>query len=225
MDKSISVLIIDDHPIIASAYESALESFVTQNATYNFKITSIYNLDEAQLLLDNPNFVENIDLVFLDMRLPASSDGSLVSGEDLGNQIKTKQPGARIIVSTTFNDNYRLHNILQSINPEGFLIKNDINHKELLSAVENVLAGSPYYSKTVLNLLRKQVGSDIYLDEVDRKMLYELSIGSKLKDLTDLLPLSVAGIEKRRRNLKKIFGISGAEDRELVKVAKEKGFL
>lgn len=225
MDKSISVLIIDDHPIIASAYESALESFVTQNATYNFKITSIYNLDEAQLLLDNPNFVENIDLVFLDMRLPASSDGSLVSGEDLGNQIKTKQPGARIIVSTTFNDNYRLHNILQSINPEGFLVKNDINHKELLSAVENVLAGSPYYSKTVLNLLRKQVGSDIYLDEVDRKMLYELSIGSKLKDLTDLLPLSVAGIEKRRRNLKKIFGISGAEDRELVKVAKEKGFL
>lgn len=225
MDKSISVLIIDDHPIIASAYESALESFVTQNATYNFKITSIYNLDEAQLLLDNPNFVENIDLVFLDMRLPASSDGSLVSGEDLGNQIKAKQPGARIIVSTTFNDNYRLHNILQSINPEGFLVKNDINHKELLSAVENVLAGSPYYSKTVLNLLRKQVGSDIYLDEVDRKMLYELSIGSKLKDLTDLLPLSVAGIEKRRRNLKKIFGISGAEDRELVKVAKEKGFL
>ena len=225
MDKSISVLIIDDHPIIASAYESALESFVTQNVTYNFKITSIYNLDEAQLLLDNPNFVENIDLVFLDMRLPASSDGSLVSGEDLGNQIKAKQPGARIIVSTTFNDNYRLHNILQSINPEGFLVKNDINHKELLSAVENVLAGSPYYSKTVLNLLRKQVGSDIYLDEVDRKMLYELSIGSKLKDLTDLLPLSVAGIEKRRRNLKKIFGISGAEDRELVKVAKEKGFL
>jgi len=225
MDKSISVLIIDDHPIIASAYESALESFVTQNATYNFKITSIYNLDEAQLLLGNPNFIENIDLVFLDMRLPASSDGSLVSGEDLGNQIKTKQPGARIIVSTTFNDNYRLHNILQSINPEGFLVKNDINHKELLSAVENVLAGSPYYSKTVLNLLRKQVGSDIYLDEVDRKMLYELSIGSKLKDLTDLLPLSVAGIEKRRRNLKKIFGISGAEDRELVKVAKEKGFL
>ena len=205
MDKSISVLIIDDHPIIASAYESALESFVTQNATYNFKITSVYNLDEAQLLLDNPNFVENIDLVFLDMRLPASSDGSLVSGEDLGNQIKTKQPGARIIVSTTFNDNYRLHNILQSINPEGCLVKNEINHKELLSAVENVLAGSPYYSKTVLNLLRKQVGSDIYLDEVDRKMLYELSIGSKLKDLTDLLPLSVAGIEKRRRNLKKIF--------------------
>ena len=38
MDKSISVLIIDDHPIIASAYESALESFVTQNATYNFKL-------------------------------------------------------------------------------------------------------------------------------------------------------------------------------------------
>jgi len=225
MDKSVSVLIIDDHPIIASAYESALESFVTQNATYKFKITSIYNLDEAQLLIENPGFIESLDLVFLDMRLPASSDGKLVSGEDLGKLIKSKKPTVKIIVSTTFNDNYRLHNILNSLNPEGFLVKNDINPKELLSAIENVLAGSPYYSKTVLNLLRKQVGSDIYLDEVDRKMLYELSIGAKLKDLSDLLPLSVAGIEKRRRNLKKMFGISGAEDRDLVKVAREKGFL
>ncbi|TDN95454.1 DNA-binding NarL/FixJ family response regulator [Salegentibacter sp. 24] len=225
MDKSISVLIIDDHPIITSAYESALESFVTQNTEYNFKITSIYSLDEAQFLLDNSSFIESLDLVFLDMRLPASSDGKLFSGEDLGKLIREKKPTVKIIVSTTFNDNYRLHNILQSLNPEGFLVKNDINPKELLSAIENILTGSPYYSKTVLNLLRYQVGSDIYLDDVDRKMLYELSIGAKLKDLSDLLPLSIAGIEKRRRNLKKIFGISGAEDRELVKIAREKGFL
>lgn len=225
MNKSITVLIIDDHPIIASAYESALESFVTQNTTYNFKITSIYNLDEAQLLIENSTFIDSLDLVFLDMRLPASSDGKLVSGEDLGKLIKIKNSEVRIIVSTTFNDNYRLHNILQSLDPEGFLVKNDINPKELLRAIENVLSGSPYYSKTVLNLLRKQVGSDIYLDELDRKMLYELSIGAKLKDLSSLLPLSVAGIEKRRRNLKKMFGISGGEDRELIKIAREKGFL
>lgn len=225
MDKPVSVLIIDDHPIIANAYESALESFVTQNVTYDFKITSIYNLDEAQLLIENPTFIESLDLVFLDMRLPASSDGKLVSGEDLGKLIKAKKPTVRIIVSTTFNDNYRLHNILQSLNPEGFLVKNDINPKELLSAIESVLTGSPYYSKTVLNLLRKQVRSDIYVDEIDRKMLYELSIGAKLKDLCDLLPLSVAGIEKRRRNLKGMFGISGADDRELIKIAREKGFL
>ena len=143
----------------------------------------------------------------------------------MGKLIKSKNSEVRIIVSTTFNDNYRLHNILQSLDPEGFLVKNDINPKELLRAIENVLSGSPYYSKTVLNLLRKQVGSDIYLDELDRKMLYELSIGAKLKDLSSLLPLSVAGIEKRRRNLKKMFGISGGEDRELIKIAREKGFL
>lgn len=225
MDKSFSVLIVDDHPIIASAYESALERFVTQNTAYKFKIASIYNLDEAQLLLDNPDFIEKLDLLFLDMRLPASSDGKLVSGEDLGKLFREKKPAVKIIVSTTFNDNYRLHNILQSLNPEGFLVKNDINPKELLSAIENVLSGSPYYSKTVLNLLRKQVGSDIYLDDLDRKMLYELSIGAKLKDLSELLPLSTAGVEKRRRNLKKMFGISGGEDRELVKIAREKGFL
>ena len=62
-------------------------------------------------------------------------------------------------------------------------------------------------------------------DNIDRKILYELSIGTRMKDLPDIIPLSIAGIEKRKRHLKQIFNINSPNDKELLKIAKEKGFV
>jgi hypothetical protein len=77
----------------------------------------------------------------------------------------------------------------------------------------------------VIKLLRKQVSTDYLLDGTDRKLLYEISIGTRTKDLPDILPLSIAGIEKRKRQLKKAFNTETDEDKELIMKAKEKGFL
>ena len=46
-----------------------------------------------------------------------------------------------------------------------------------------------------------------------------------MKDLPNLLPLSIAGIEKRKRNLKRMFNVKKLDDRQLMISAKEKGFL
>jgi DNA-binding NarL/FixJ family response regulator len=161
----------------------------------------------------------------LDIRIPPSADGKMLSGEDLGIYINKVSPDTKIVVSTTLNDNYRVHNILKTINPDGFLIKNDINAQELIDAINSVITDPPYYSKSVIKLLRKQVSTDYLLDGTDRKLLYEISIGTRTKDLPDILPLSIAGIEKRKRQLKKAFNTETDEDKELIMKAKEKGFL
>lgn len=83
----------------------------------------------------------------------------------------------------------------------------------------------PYYSKTVIKLLRDQVVNDFILDHYDRKILHELSIGTRMKDLPSVLPLSNAGIEKRKRNLKRMFNVKKLDDRQLLITAKEKGFI
>ena len=119
-----------------------------------------------------------MDIVFLDISLPPSKGRKILSGEDLGLKLNEVLPEAKVIVSTTFNDNYRIHSIFKNINPDGFLIKNDITPKELILAIEEVLTDPPYYSKTVMKLLRKQVSSDLLLDHIDRKILYELSVGT-----------------------------------------------
>ena len=222
--KKIETLIIEDHPLIADSYKNGLNKVGKLNDDIDFNITFSNTIDKALNLINKPD--ENkFDLIFLDIRLPRSEDGKVLSGEDLGLIIRKQLPEAKIIVTTTYNDNFRINNILKSIDPEGFLIKNDTTPKDLIEAITTVLEDSPYYSKTVLKLLRKHISNDFFLDQIDRKLLYELSIGTKMIDLPNEIPLSIGGIERRKRMLKEIFEVSGKDDKELVREAREKGFI
>jgi len=225
MARKYSVLIIDDHPLISEAYKSALKEVGLINKLLDFKIDMADNCELAFQKINDASKKRGIDIIFLDIRLPSYNVLKILSGEDLGIKIRELLPDSKIIISTTFNDNYRIHSIFKSINPDGFLVKNDITSKELITAILAVIKGIPYYSITVIKLLRKQVSTNLFLDKIDRQLLYELSIGTKLKDLTELIPLSIAGIEKRRRRLKELFETKSNSDRELILKAKEKGFL
>lgn len=225
MKKVYKVLLIDDHPIILEVYKMALKnaSLVIENAS--FEIETAQNSDIALQKIAIASKSDGFDIVFLDIKLPASADGKVLSGEDIGVRINEMLPNSKIIISTTFNDNYRVQNILKNVNPDGFLIKNDIDTDELIEAIKTVIFDPPYYSKSVIKLLRKQISSDYLLDKIDRQLLHELSIGTKMKDLPDVLPMSIAGIEKRKRQLKEMFNVPDKEDRELIIKAKEKGFI
>jgi len=225
MSKSYNVLIVDDHPIIADAYKSAFDFISSDNKEVEFDITIVNNSDDAILKINEAEKRDGIDIVFLDISLPPSTDGKILSGEDIGIKIKKVLPKCRIIIATTFNDNYRIQVILKNVNPDGFLIKNDINKDELVSSIKTIMEGSPYYSKSVLELFRKQSSIDYRLDKIDRQLLYEMSIGTKMKDLPKIIPMSMAGLEKRKKHLKEIFEILNNDDRELILKAKEKGFI
>ena len=225
MSKSYNVLIVDDHPIIADAYKSAFDFISSDNEEVDFDITIVNNSDDAILKINEAKKRDGIDIVFLDISLPPSTDGKILSGEDIGIKIKKVLPKCRIIIATTFNDNYRIQVILKNVNPDGFLIKNDINKDELVSSIKTIMEGSPYYSKSVLELFRKQSSIDYRLDKIDRQLLYEMSIGTKMKDLPKIIPMSMAGLEKRKKHLKEIFEVLNNDDRELILKAKEKGFI
>lgn len=224
--KEYTVLLIDDHPIITDGYKSAFHYIAKYNEELSFHIEVAQNCDMADQKIDYlTSGGRNLDIVFLDICLPPSKDGQIVSGEDLGLKIKEQSPNTKIVVSTTFNDNYRLHSIFKNIDPDGFITKNDLSAKKLVDAINTVLNEPPYYSKTVIRLLRKEVSSDFILDKIDRKLLYELSIGTMMKELPEILFLSLPAIEKRKNHLKQIFDVSGLHDKELILKAKEKGFI
>ena len=50
-------------------------------------------------------------------------------------------------------------------------------------------------------------------------------MGGRTVELPSILPMSIAGVERRKRHIKEAFGISGQDDRALVKIAREKGFI
>ena len=219
------VLIVDDHPLICNSYRKALEEVGRERGDIQLQIDIASDCDTAVEKIKNKWTSRGYDLVFLDIRLPASKDHRYLSGEDLGELIREVQPQARIIVATTFNDNYRMHNIFKSLDPEGFLIKNDINVKELTDAVSAVMEGSPYYSRTVSSLFRKQMLQHFTVDKIDRQILHEISLGTRMKELPKVVPLSMAGIEKRKRILKEKFDVEDQGDVALISKAREMGFI
>ena len=225
MRQKNKVLIIDDHPLICDSYRKALQQVMKENQDIQIQIESAENCDSAKEKIMNSWTNDSWDLVFLDIRLPASKDRRILSGEDLGEMIRENHPLAKIIVATTFNDNYRIQNIFKSLNPEGFLIKNDLDPKELVSAIIKIMQGGVHYSQTVSNLMRIKMHRNINIDKKDRQILFELSLGTKMKDLPNIVPLSIAGIEKRKRILKEIFDVEDQADKALILKARELGFI
>ena len=165
------------------------------------------------------------DLVLLDINIPSSTDQKFICGEDLGIEFKKFFPQIKIIVFTAHSSNYRLNSILKSLNPEGFLIKSDIDFVKLLDALNSVLTDLPYYSKAILQLMRRHMANEFTLDKIDRQLLYQLSKGAKMKHLTDIIPLSTSALELRKRNLKELFEVEHGDDRSLLIKAEEHGFL
>ena len=225
MKRTYNVLIIDDHQIIIDTFKMAL-SFVEREAKdVQFEIDDAKDCESAFKKIKNTFKQNKIDLIFLDISLPHSSINRIFSGQDLGVLIKKDFPSTKVIICTSYNDNLRLNSILKTINPDSLILKGDIDFKEVVVAIKTVLNNESYFSKTVVELLKKRFSNAIVLDENDTQILKELSNGSKMKELMHIIPLSKSGIEKRKLILRQKLDVIGSSDRDLVLAAREKGFI
>ncbi|MDG5490344.1 response regulator [Psychroserpens sp. SPM9] len=221
--QQIHILMVDDHPIIIEGYQNTLMATKKDNQT--LVIDTANTCDAANLLMQKAAKEKPYDVCFFDISLPASSDGKITSGEDLAKISRDILPNAKVIILTMFNESYRIHSIVKEINPDGFLIKSDLTSSELAEAFQHILLDPPYYSSTVSNYLNKSVINEIYVDEINRKILHLLSNGIKTRSLTEYIDLSMSAIEKRKKQLKILFSITDGKDESLINEARKKGFL
>ena len=220
-----NILMVDDHKMTLIGYSSALNRDNEILSGYTFQITHATSISEALQKLDYTFNSLPLHLVFLDIQLPNEPQSKYYSGEDLGLAIRAQYPQTKILVITTFDNNLLIQNLLETINPEGLVIKSDVTSENFLLAVLEVLEDPPYYSKTVTKFLRKQQGFNHHLDRLDRLILYYISNGKLTKDLPNYVPLSLPGIERRKKRLKEIFDVEDGNDIDLLSRAREEGFL
>lgn len=225
MKTAITILIIEDHQLIIDVYKNAITQAMKEFENTSFSIEVSKTCVSAYQKIKNALLNTGIDVVFLDIQVPKDIENNIMSGEDLGREIREFLPDAKIIVITSLMSNLRLTNILKTINPDGFLVKNDITFDDLTNALKLVLDQQTYYSQKIINLLRKKMHADLTLDQYDIRLLHELSNGARMKDLLTILPFSKAGIEKRKRLLKLNFNVDHEGDRELILKARENGFI
>lgn len=223
MSTQLNILMVDDHPIILEGYQNVL--MATKNPEYEYLIHTANTCDSANQLLRKSVNNHPYDVCFFDISLPVSEDGTITSGEDLALIARDLLPNSKIIILTMFNESFRIHNIIKAINPEGFLIKSDLTSFELAEAFQHILHSPPYYSSTVSNFLKRTVTSKVYVDDINRQILHFLSQGIKTRSLTEYVDLSMSAIEKRKKQLKLLFGVEDGKDETLLKEARDKGFI
>lgn len=216
-----NILIVDDHPFIIQGYKNAITRY--RPDSYQFSIDEAKDCESAYHIITNPN-TPDFDIAFLDISMPTYEEKELYSGEDLARLIQEYMPNCKIILLTMFTEFLKIQTIINGINPYGLVIKNDLTFDELLFAFDKVINNERYYSQSVLKMLESQEHV-IEIDIFDKQILFHLSKGTKSKDITQFIPISVNAIEARKLNLKKVLGLPEGSDIELVREARNKGLL
>ena len=197
---TLKVLILEDEPLTCHALKMALDDFSKSKEGYHFQV-EICNTYHQGLEKIDRGFT--YDLAILDVNLGRDHPET---GEDFAMILRSSSTDTKIVFLTSISERFRYYSIFKKINPEGFIIKSELDFFEIKNAVQKVLNGETYFSKSISEFLKNEREAAESLDETDRTLLFLLSKGATTKDLVDKLFLSTSGIEWRKRKLAKVLG-------------------
>lgn len=218
-----NILIVDDHPFIIDGYKNAITRYKPE--TYEYSFTQGKDCQSGYDIISNPD-TKSFDIAFLDISMPPYEEKGIVSGEDLAALLMKKMPNCKIILLTMFTELLKIKNIIETINPAGLVIKNDLTFDELLFGFDLILKDEIYYSNSVRKMAGQAVGGELEnIDQFDKLILFHLSKGTKIKDIPQYVPISLDAIENRKISLKELFQIEEGNDIDLVREAKNRGLI
>ncbi|MEM8894036.1 MAG: response regulator transcription factor [Bacteroidota bacterium] len=142
MKKNISILLVDDHPIIRDAikmyFEDSNEITITSEAS---------NGREALKIMKASSF----DIVITDIVMPK------MNGIDFMKELKELYPNQNVIVLTMVNETSNIRKML-SLGAKGYVLKN-CSKEEIIKAIKDVSKGSTYYDKEVFDIMVDDIAS------------------------------------------------------------------
>ena len=217
-----NIFIVDDHPFIIEGYKNAITRYNPKK--FEFSIRQAKDCKSAYEIITNPDTIV-FDIAFLDISMPTYEEKGMFSGEDLARLLNEYMPSCKIILLTMYTELLKIKNIINSINPNGLVIKNDLTFDELLFGFDKVINNETYYSQSIQKMMDLDQNEAIEIDLIDKQILFHISKGTKAKDIPQYVPISLEAVEKRTLNLKKLLGLNDGSDIELVREAKDKGLL
>ncbi|WP_299112244.1 hypothetical protein [uncultured Winogradskyella sp.] len=220
MPKTVNVLIVENEALLVHVLKNAFLCLTNRISNFNLKVANNYNNALKVIETNAP-----IDLVLVNINIPPTETSKPLFIEDISIKLRLRFPKMKMMLFSSYQNNIQIYSLLKTMNPECLLVKSDIDYSELIRAIKTVIIEPPYYSKTVLRYIRKQLAHNIFIDKTDKTILYYLSIGAKMKDLPRLVHLSKSAIESRKRKLKSTFGLDKGNDSDLLIRAREKGFI
>ncbi len=217
-----NILIVDDHPFIIQGYKNAITRYNPNE--FEFLIEEAKDCKSAYEIITNSETIA-FDIAFLDISMPVYEEKGMFSGEDLAKLLMEYMPNCKIILLTMYTELLKIKNLISAINPNGLVIKNDLTFDELLFGFDKVMKNEIYYSQSIQKMIDLAESEAIEIDVFDKQILFHISKGTKITDISQYIPISLEAIEKRKQNLKDLLNIKEDSDMELVREAKNKGLL
>ena len=219
----VRILAVDDHKMTVVGYKYILQDANFDGFEVQMDIATTF--DQAKQKIEQSAKGTKYDILLLDIQLFPLEAKDPRSGEDLGKLAREIVPESRIVFMSSFSDGLRINSIFKSVAPDGYMVKSEIDEFTLTDMVNTVKNGILYYSPSALLNMKRTLSRPFEVDEYDKKILYEISKGTRTKDIANVVPLSQASIENRKRQLKANFGVKDKNDLALINEARDKGFL
>lgn len=221
--RVIRILAVDDHEMTTTGYKYILEAEEFDDFEVRVEIATSFEMGKEKIEFSARSL--NYDIILLDIQLFPPHLKEIRSGEDLGILAREIVPESKVVFMSSFSDNLRINSIFKSVDPDGYMVKSEIDEKSLRTMVETVVTKPPYYTAGAFAAIRRRMTNNIVLDELDKKILYYISIGTRTKDIAPLTSVANTTVEFRKRQLKVLFGIENGNDIHLIEEARKKGFI
>ena len=191
-ERPIRALIVDDHPLIRDGIAALLAREPS--------IELVGEADDAargvaQFALLQP------DVVLMDLQMPGGS------GLDAIGEILAIDPGAKVIVLTTFAGDVRARRALQA-GARSYLIKGRVR-TDLVNAIHAVMRGGQVVDADVSREMRAHASDDALTDR-ESQVLRLVAQGLANKEIGDRLDISEGTV---KNHLKRILSKLDASDR------------
>jgi DNA-binding NarL/FixJ family response regulator len=197
-------MLVDDHPLVRDGLRARLE------AVPHFRVVAEADSGAEALALAGST---RIDLVLMDITM---RDGS---GIEATARLTTNFPDIAVLILSMHD---KLEYVTQAMQAgaRGYVLK-DAPGKDIVLAIDTVMAGGIYYSAAVARQLARPAAQDNQLTSREQEVLRHIANGESNKQIARALDLSVRTVETHRLNIKRKLGIEGQA--ELIKFAVQHG--
>jgi len=194
------ILLVDDHPLVRDGLRARLEA-MSQFEVVGEAGSAAEALEAARQ--------HGPDLVLMDINMRGTN------GIEATALFRRQFPHIAVLILSMHD---KLEYVTQAIQAgaRGYVLKDALG-KDIVVAIETVMAGGIYYSANLAQQLAKPMAQDNQLTSREAEVLRHLANGESNKHIARELDLSVRTVETHRLNIKRKLGIEGQA--ELIKFA------
>lgn len=193
MNNMISIIIIDDHPLVLNGFEFILHN----HADIKLQNTFTHAEDALKFLETN-----EVDIVLADINMPG------MNGIDATLAIKKYHPKTQLIAISNISEGSIVQRMLDA-GASGYLLKN-VSASELINAIHAVMEGNNVLSAEIEPIMKQTESAVPKITQREQEVLRLMTTGKTTPQIAEQMFISPLTVESHRRNLLQKFKVSNS---------------